>query len=286
MKKTISVLMFSLFLFIFLHVGPCAAEKNISISSPEKVQIGQPFLVTASSSFDIENLKISWQGKNCTLNAERGIFTALIGTDLKNAKGGINMLVVNYSSDGKCFEEKRGILLINHKYPREDLKVSGDKLNPPASLSERIKREAKMGRDAIQTNTPGSAPLLPLLQPIPGAYTSVYGKSRYLNGEFKGRHGGVDIKADIGTPVKATASGKVVMTGSFWFAGNCIYIDHGAGLISFYGHMSKILKTKGEYVQRGDVLGLSGRSGRVTGPHLHFSLAWRGEFFDPASIME
>ena len=143
-----------------------------------------------------------------------------------------------------------------------------------------------MGRDAIQTNTLGSSPLLPLLQPVPGRYTSVYGKSRYFNGEFRGRHGGVDIKASMGTPVKAAASGKVVLAGNFWFAGNCIYIDHGAGLISFYGHMSKISKIKGENVQRGDVIGLSGKSGRVTGPHLHFSVAWRGEFFDPAPIMK
>lgn len=284
MKKTILVLMFSAFLF--LHAGPCAAGKNIRISVPERIEIGEPFLVAVSSSFDVENLKISWQGKECTLNSAGRNFSALIGTDLKNAKDGMNMLVVSYSKDGKYFEKKRKILLVKHEYPRENLKVSDDKLNPPASLTERIKREAKMGREAIQTNTPGSAPLLPLLQPVSGRYTSVYGKSRYFNGEFRGRHGGVDIKASIGTPVKAAASGKVVLVGNFWFAGNCIYIDHGAGLISFYGHMSKVSKTKGEHVQREDVIGLSGKSGRVTGPHLHFSVSWRGEFFDPAPIME
>ncbi len=282
MKKIILVLMF----FLFLHAGPCAAEENISISSPENAQIGQPFLVTVSSSFDIENLKISWQDKECTLKGENGSYCVLIGTDLKNAKNGINKLVISYSADGMYFEERKEILLVEHKYPRENLKVSGDKLNPPVSLNERIKREAKMGRDAIQTNTPGTAPLLPLLKPIPDRYTSVYGKSRYLNGEFRGRHGGVDIKAKIGTPVKAAASGKIILTGNFWFAGNCVYIDHGAGLISFYGHMSKVSKTIGEQVKRGDVLGLSGRSGRVTGPHLHFGLSWRGEFFDPAPILE
>lgn len=284
MKKIILVLMFSAFLF--LHAGPCAAGKNIRISVPERIEIGEPFLVAVSSSFDVENLKISWQGKECTLNSAGRNFSALIGTDLKNAKDGMNMLVVSYSKDGKYFEKKRKILLVKHEYPRENLKVSDDKLNPPASLTERIKREAKMGREAIQTNTPGSAPLLPLLQPVSGRYTSVYGKSRYFNGEFRGRHGGVDIKASIGTPVKAAASGKVVLVGNFWFAGNCIYIDHGAGLISFYGHMSKVSKTKGEHVQREDVIGLSGKSGRVTGPHLHFSVSWRGEFFDPAPIME
>lgn len=284
MKKIILVLMFSAFLF--LHAGPCAAGKNIRISVPERIEIGEPFLVAVSSSFDVENLKISWQGKECTLNSTGRNFSALIGTDLKNAKDGMNMLVVSYSKDGKYFEKKRKILLVKHEYPRENLKVSDDKLNPPASLTERIKREAKMGREAIQTNTPGSAPLLPLLQPVSGRYTSVYGKSRYFNGEFRGRHGGVDIKASIGTPVKAAASGKVVLVGNFWFAGNCIYIDHGAGLISFYGHMSKVSKTKGEHVQREDVIGLSGKSGRVTGPHLHFSVSWRGEFFDPAPIME
>ena len=107
-----------------------------------------------------------------------------------------------------------------------------------------------------------------------------------MNGEFKGRHGGLDMRAKPGTPVKAAANGMVVLTGDFWFAGKCVYIDHGAGIVSFYGHMSKIMAAKGHKVKAGDIIGLSGQTGRVTGPHLHFGLAWRGEFFDPSSLME
>ena len=81
-------------------------------------------------------------------------------------------------------------------------------------------------------------------------------------------------------------NGGLVLTGDFWFAGKCVYIDHGAGLISFYCHLSKVSASAGSSVQRGEIIGLSGKSGRVTGPHLHFSLSWRGEFFDPAPLFE
>lgn len=89
-----------------------------------------------------------------------------------------------------------------------------------------------------------------------------------------------------GTPVREAADGVVVLVGSFWFAGNCVYVDHGAGLITFYCHLSRVSVRKDDEVKTGAELGLSGKTGRVTGPHLHFSTIWRGQFFDPISIME
>ncbi|NLD04393.1 MAG: M23 family metallopeptidase [Synergistaceae bacterium] len=282
MKRAISVLM----MLLFIQTALYAAEKNITVTFPAQVEIGQPFLVSIRSESEIDSVTISWQEKECVLTGDNGTFNVLLGTDLKNAGTGTSELRISCSLNGQLLEEKRNIHLITRKYPRENLKVSPEKLTPPASLSERIKREAALGREAIQTNTPGSAPVLPLFKPVPGGYSSVYGKSRYLNGQFKGRHGGLDMRAARGSPIKATSSGTVVLTGDFWFAGKCIYIDHGAGLISFYCHMSKVSKSKGEKVKRGEVIGLSGKSGRVTGPHLHFSVSWRGEFFDPAPLLK
>jgi len=282
MKRAISALIVLLFIQTALH----AAEKNITVTAPAQAEIGQPFLVSASSENSIERVTISWQEKECVLTGDKGTFSVLLGTDLKNARAGTSVLRFICEINGELLEESREIRLVAHKYPRENLKVPPEKLTPPANLRERIKREAELGRAAIQTNTPGSAPLLPLLRPVPGIYSSVYGKSRYFNGQFKGRHGGIDMRAALGTPVKAAAPGRVVLTGDFWFAGKCLYIDHGAGLISFYCHMSKVSKSKGDEIERGETIGLSGKSGRVTGPHLHFSVSWRGEYFDPAPLLK
>ena len=282
MKRIISALI----MLLFLETSLFASDKTVNVTLPAQADIGQPFLVTVRSESSLQDVSVSWQGKDSLLTSDNGAFSVLLGTDLKNAKAGKSDLRISAMVNGEFWEHRNKIKLVEHKYPRENLTVEAEKLTPPQSLNERIKKEAEFGRRAIQTNTPGSAPLLPLFRPVPGSYSSVYGKSRYLNGQFRGRHGGVDMRAPVGTPVKAAASGTVVLTGDFWFAGKCVYIDHGAGLISFYCHMSKVLKSKGDKVERGEAIGLSGKSGRVTGPHLHFSVSWRGEFFDPAPLLK
>ncbi len=280
MKRTV----ITFIILLLLEASLFAAD--VTVTAPSQADIGQPFLVIVKSVSPLQHVSLTWQGKDTVLTSENGAFRALLGTDLKNAKAGTHELRISCIIDGGPGEIVHKIKLSARRYPREDLKIEADKLTPPKSLSERIKKEAELGRTAIQTNTSGSAPQLPLFRPVPGSYSSVYGKSRYFNGELRGRHGGIDFRASSGTPVRAAASGRVVLTGDFWFAGKCVYIDHGAGLISFYCHLSKVSASAGSSVQRGEIIGLSGKSGRVTGPHLHFSLSWRGEFFDPAPLFE
>lgn len=271
-----------------LLAASCAAA-DVVLEAPSEVEIGQPFLVRAKvSGENLSEASIMWNGARAPLAPEQGglAYSALLGTDLKNTEAGEMELAFVFRS-GSGPEEKisHRIKLIKHDYPIEKLKVAPSKVSPPKEVSERIAREAKLGAAAMNTLTPGHAPRLPFIRPVPGIFTSVYGKSRYFNNEFRGRHGGVDMRAKHGTPVKAAADGTVVLTGDFWFAGKCIYIDHGAGLITFYCHLSDISVKRGESVNAGAQIGLSGSSGRVTGPHLHFSAAWRGQFFDPAPLL-
>lgn len=275
-----------------LMTAAAPAGADVTLGAPALAEIGQPFVVTVEvAGEEISDLRLSWQGHESLLSPEEAEggqrYSVLAGTDLKNARPGPNPLTVSFSAGGKREKIEHLIKLSPRKYPVEKLTVAPSKVTPPKELSERIAREAKLGRAAMQSNSAGGAPKLPLVRPVPGGFSSVYGKSRYFNGEFRGRHGGVDMRAKEGTPVKAAADGIVVLAGNnFWFAGNCVYLDHGAGLVTFYGHMSKVNVKKGDRIKAGDILGLSGRTGRVTGPHLHFSAAWRGEFFDPAGLME
>ena len=275
-----------------LMTAAVPAGADVTLGAPALAEIGQPFVVTVEvAGEEISDLRLSWQGHESLLSPEEAEggqrYSVLAGTDLKNARPGPNPLTVSFSAGGKREKIEHLIKLSPRKYPVEKLTVAPSKVTPPKELSERIAREAKLGRAAMQSNSAGGAPKLPLVRPVPGGFSSVYGKSRYFNGEFRGRHGGVDMRAKEGTPVKAAADGIVVLTGNnFWFAGNCVYLDHGAGLVTFYGHMSKVNVKKGDRIKAGDILGISGRTGRVTGPHLHFSAAWRGEFFDPAGLME
>lgn len=285
MKRTIKLFIASVLLISVFY----AAAAQAAVTAPDTVQIGQPFIAEIKAPKAAVNFKVSWLGKESPLIAapkqDHMLGRVILGTDLKNVKEGTAKLIFAYELNGIKTNTEKNIKLQRMTYPAEKLTVAPAMVNPPKEQMERIARESKLASAAIQTNTPGFAPRLPLVRPVPGILTSVYGKSRYFNNELRSRHGGVDMRAAAGTRVKAAAAGKIVLTGDFWFAGRCVYIDHGAGLISFYGHLSKVETKEGAAVKAGDVIGLSGQTGRVTGPHLHFSLAWRGEYFDPAPLL-
>jgi murein DD-endopeptidase MepM/ murein hydrolase activator NlpD len=114
----------------------------------------------------------------------------------------------------------------------------------------------------------------------------VFGAARVYNGIKRSQHEGLDFRAHPGTPVRAANAGRVILARKLYFEGNCVVLDHGQGLMTIYMHFSKFKVKQGEKVREGQVLGLSGGTGRVTGPHLHFAVRWQGEYLDPATLLE
>ena len=128
---------------------------------------------------------------------------------------------------------------------------------------------------------------LPLGKPLgrlpPGGR---FGARRYFNNSPRSPHTGVDFPAAAGTPILSVAAGTVLLTGDFFFSGRSVFVDHGDGLISMYFHMSAIAVETGDTVDRGEVLGRVGQTGRATGPHLHFALRWHGDRIDPGLLLQ
>ncbi len=266
----------------------CGASADVTVKAPSEVITGRPFLVQVEARGErLSSVTVSWLGREAPLSAGAdGVYSALLGSDVKGTEPGEAELAVTFRSNGGEIERvAHRVKLLPHSYPTEKLTVAPSKAAPPQKEAERIKREAELGRTALMSTRAGHAPSLPLTRPVPGALTSHYGKSRWFNGKFSGRHGGVDMRAKVGTPVKAATDGIVTLAGDFYFAGKCVYIDHGAGLTTFYCHLSEISVKAGDKVNGGQTIALSGKSGRVTGPHLHFSTAWRGIFFDPEPLL-
>ena len=126
----------------------------------------------------------------------------------------------------------------------------------------------------------------PPQSPLPNiTLTSQYGKQRVYNGQPRAGHNGADIRAVTGTPVRAPFAGTVVLTGFHYYAGGSVYIDSGNGVITVFFHLSEINVKKGDKVAKGQVVAKSGATGRVTGPHLHYSLVLAGQFVDPIPLL-
>src|SRR5258706_477343 len=144
-------------------------------------------------------------------------------------------------------------------------------------------------RAAATPQTPatsaGSAATLAMLQAAPGPRAASFGLQRYFNGQARNPHAGMDIAAPEGTPVVAANSGRVIDTGDYFFQGRTIVLDHGYGFLSLYAHLSSIDTAVGEVVNAGSPIGKVGATGRVTGPHLHFSVYLNAVAVDPAFFL-
>ncbi len=155
---------------------------------------------------------------------------------------------------------------------------------PGPVAANRIAAENQLAR-SIAVQSLGTAPLWtgPFVKPRPGAVTSGFGTGREFNGAVTGRHMGTDFRGAVGDPVVAANRGVVALVADFLLAGTAIYIDHGGGLVSGYFHLSRTAVAVGDTVSRGQVIGAVGRSGRVTGPHLHWSMRLGAVPVDPMS---
>ncbi|MGE0641147.1 MAG: M23 family metallopeptidase [Thermoanaerobaculia bacterium] len=183
--------------------------------------------------------------------------------------------------------ESRHLTVGKYPFPTESLTGVDDKyVSPGKSALDRIARERRESGHAFARRTPylDGPPFSPPLVEMPQG--GRFGARRIFNGEPRSPHGGTDYRAAAGTPVFAPADGVVALSADHYFAGQSVYLDHGDGLISMAFHLSRRLVADGDRVKRGQKIGEVGATGRVTGPHLHFAVRWRGARIDPTLLFE
>jgi murein DD-endopeptidase MepM/ murein hydrolase activator NlpD len=122
--------------------------------------------------------------------------------------------------------------------------------------------------------------------PAEAAISDVFGSQRIFNGKAQRPHYGLDFRVPTGTPVRAMNRGTVLLARFLYFEGNCVVIDHGQGLLTLYLHLSEFKVKEGDSVKGGQEIGLSGGTGRATGPHLHVAVRWQGTYLDPARLLQ
>lgn len=181
--------------------------------------------------------------------------------------------------------QRATIPVAEHRYPSTTLSVAPGFSDPSPDALRRIREEREEIRAALARVTPEWMPRGTFLRPREGRVTSPFGQRRLFNGELRSRHTGLDLAGRSGDPVQAAARGRVALTGSFYFAGNAVFVDHGLGVFTGYFHLSEIGVREGQTVEAGDRIGAVGATGRVTGPHLHWSLYVNGVALDAGSLL-
>lgn len=208
----------------------------------------------------------------------------LLAADLEAKPGAYDVELTGAEASGRAVASKIALSVVRKQFETRRLKVGNEFVNPPAADAARIAEEAQR-LASLFTQTTARAWRGPFQVPVPGAATSSFGRLTVLNGQSRGRHQGADFRAASGTPVAAPNAGRIVLAEDLYFSGNTVVIDHGLGMFSLLAHLSRIDVAAGRDVARGEVLGASGATGRVTGPHLHWALRMSEFSVDPLSVV-
>ena len=285
--KNIKILKFLPLLIVAFLLLAGTAHAVVNFVAPESVLQGEPFVVAVFTDELIENPALHWLEKSAHLTNQpkNGKITAILATDALQ-KVGKQRITFTFRLGGKNFELQKIIKINEKNYPKESLHVNPSKVNFTPSVKKRLTTEKEIYAKITGNPSSGGNFSLPLARPCKGQVSSAYGNIRIFNGKPFGFHGGTDFRAATGTKIKSVAVGRVCLASHFYLTGGIIMIDHGAGLFSSYCHLSKKLVKVGDIVKKGQVIALSGASGRVTGPHLHLEMSWCGVKFNATSLLE
>jgi murein DD-endopeptidase MepM/ murein hydrolase activator NlpD len=215
----------------------------------------------------------------------KGDYTALVGADLETRPGLMTLTVKGTTSTGAQRESQVTLRIKAKAFKKESFSVASefDQLSP--ETLERIRHDQEQFSSAFVSSTPERLWEGAFVLPISSEVTSPFGYRRVINGAPRAPHTGVDLKAALGTPVVAPNHGRVALVGDFFFSGHSVVLDHGGGLYTVYFHLAEYQVELGAAVRKGDVIGLSGMTGRVTGPHLHWGARINGARIDPFELL-
>ncbi|MEQ1773311.1 MAG: peptidoglycan DD-metalloendopeptidase family protein [Burkholderiales bacterium] len=234
---------------------------------------------------DAQVSAVLFNGKRVLALRQAAGWFALVGLPLDTQPGKQTLQIkAGDGAPGLAYDATFDVKAKN--YPTQHLKISSRFIQPTAEDLKRIERE-QLTIERAKNYWSGETPANFRLDiPATGRLSARFGLRRVLNGQEGSPHAGLDVAVGTGTPLRAAAAGRVIATGDYFYSGKSVFVDHGQGFITLYIHMSRIDVKENDGVERGTALGLSGATGRVTGPHLHWAVLLNGVYVDPALFLK
>ncbi len=253
--------------------------------SPELIRVAAPGAASVNG---------EWLGEKIAFFRGRaaGEWIALAGVDVE-APVGQSTLGIGVKSEtfGGVSQGPARVLMLKVEihaahYRTSVLTVAPEFVQPPPEAMQEIEDEVALKQKVFSQSAAEPLWSGDFRAPVRAAPTDSFGTRRTFNGKLASVHKGMDFRAATGTPVHAGNSGMVVLARKMYYEGNCVVIDHGLGLYTISMHLSRIDVHEGERVTKGELMGLSGATGRVTGPHLHWAVRWENAYLDPAKLLQ
>jgi murein DD-endopeptidase MepM/ murein hydrolase activator NlpD len=255
---------------------------------PHQLVNGAPVLFQVKAPSDLSQLQATWMDHSIVFRQSPACncWYALAGVALSTKPGKYPLGLEATAASGGKLRHQQEIPVTAAIYPSTTIKVAPEYVEPPKETLTRIEEEQKVKKQAFSSSANEPAWTGAFKAPADALTSGVFGSARLYNGVKKNQHTGLDFRVSTGTPVHASNAGTVILARPLYFEGNCVAVDHGQGLITLYFHLSEFKVKEGEKVDRGQILALSGGTGRSTAPHLHFAVRWQGEYLNPATLLK
>jgi murein DD-endopeptidase MepM/ murein hydrolase activator NlpD len=291
-QRSTRAFLFLLFFFIPLLAPATAATWNAN-SQPKRLVNGGPVLFRVKPPVPLENLTGTWLGHEIrfSYDSTTKAWFALAGVSLETNPGTYGLELAGQTRTGRTESSKisfaREFAVTRGKYPKiaVQLSVEGKFTEPTPEQQKEIAEGQEVKKDFLNRVTPEREWSGQFEAPVQAAISDVFGSVRIFNGKSSSPHLGLDFRVPSGTPVHAMNDGTVLLARPLYFEGNFVVLDHGQGLLTLYLHLSEFKVKEGDQVKRGQMIGLSGGTGRATGPHLHAAVRWLGTYLDPGKLI-
>ena len=272
---------------------PAAAAKSAAADSwslrwqPVRLVNGSPVVFRVTPPERLKSLSGKWLEHEVFFSADpQGkVWYGIAGASLETRPGNYALELKGVTATGPDLSFEKKIAVGKGKYHSIAASVPRQYTEPNPEQLQKIDQDKATKQHAFAHLTPEREWAGSFHPPVKAEISDVFGTSRTFNGKTQSVHQGLDYAVPEGTPVDAVNSGTVLLAQPLFFEGNCVVLDHGQGLLTLYMHLSKIEVKEGEHVTGGQKIGVSGGTGRATGPHLHVAVRWEGVYLNPATLL-